>query len=60
VIPFLQREESSLTDAKSTINNFIILYVFTNFAFFFDIVAKISEFDGTGGLKTHYLLQEED
>lgn len=34
-IPFLQREVSSLGDAKDRVNAFIIFYVFTNFAFSF-------------------------
>jgi hypothetical protein len=60
LIPILQRLESTLADAKNKIDNFTILYVFTNFAFFFEIIGKLSDFDGTGGLKTNYLLEEED
>lgn len=58
IIPYLQREESSLVDAQNKITGFILLYVFTNFAFSFEVVAKLTDFDGTADLKTAYRLQE--
>ena len=57
IIPFLQREQSSLIDAQNKITGFILLYVFTNFAFSFEVVAKLTDFDGTADLKTAYRLQ---
>jgi hypothetical protein len=51
-IPFLQREETSLSAAQAKIAGFILLYVFTNFAFSFEVVAKLTDFDGTSDLKT--------
>lgn len=57
IIPFLQREQSSLVDAQNKITGFILLYVFTNFAFSFEVVAKLTDFDGTADLKTQYRLQ---
>lgn len=59
-IPYFQREEASLNDAKSKIDGFIIFYVFTNFAFSFEIIAKLTDFDGTADLKTTYRLEEEE
>lgn len=59
-IPYYQRMQGSLTDSKNKIASFIIFYVFTNFAFSFEIIAKLSDFDGTAGLKTHYRLQEPE
>lgn len=55
-IPFLQRMESSLSSAQAKIAGFILLYVFTNFAFSFEVVAKLTDFDGTSDLKTAYKL----
>lgn len=55
-IPFLQRLESSLSNAQAKIAGFILLYVFTNFAFSFEVVAKLTDFDGTADLKTGYKL----
>lgn len=60
IIPFLQRMVSSLGDAASKISNFMIFYVFTNFAFSFEIVAKLTDFDGTSDLKTSYRLEDEE
>lgn len=60
LIPYLQREQSSLVDAQNKITSFILLYVFTNFAFSFEVVAKLTDFDGTADLKTGYRLQDEE
>jgi hypothetical protein len=38
----------------------MLLYVFTNFAFIFEIVAKLTDFDGTSDLRTNYVLGEEE
>jgi hypothetical protein len=37
-------------------DNFMLLYVFSNFAFSFEIIAKLTDFDGTSDLKTKYEL----
>lgn len=56
VIPYLQREIEGLQGVQSTVCNFMLLYVFSNFAFSFEVVAKLSDFDGTADLKTKYEL----
>lgn len=38
----------------------MLLYVFSNFAFTFEVVAKLSDFDGTAELKTKYELNNPD
>lgn len=58
-IPYLTREVTELSNSGSTINNFMIFYVFTNFAFSFQIVAKLTDFDGTSDLKTTYVLADD-
>jgi hypothetical protein len=41
-------------------DNFMLLYVFSNFAFSFEIVAKLTDFDGTSDLKTKYRLVDPE
>jgi hypothetical protein len=57
IVPYLQRMVGSLKEAAANISNFMLLYVFTNFAFSFEIVAKLTDFDGTSDLKTSYELE---
>ena len=52
--------ESSLSNAQAKIAGFILLYVFTNFAFSFEVVGKLTDFDGTADLKTGYRLEDEE
>ena len=51
---------AGIKEAQSTIDNFMLLYVFTNFAFSFEIVAKMTDFDQTTDLKTSYKLKEAE
>jgi hypothetical protein len=56
LVTWINRQTSSLADSVSIITDFMLLYVFTNFAFSFEIVAKFTDFDGTSDLKTNYAL----
>ena len=58
VAMYLNRIVAGIKDVQSTMDNFMLLYVFTNFAFSFEIVAKLTDFDGTADLKTKYMLIE--
>jgi hypothetical protein len=51
---------AGIKEAQSTIDNFMLLYVFTNFAFSFEIVAKMTDFDQTSDLKTYYKLKDAE
>ena len=53
---YLDRMVLGIKDVQSTMDNFMLLFVFTNFAFSFEIVAKLTDFDGTSDLKTKYAL----
>jgi hypothetical protein len=53
---YLDRMVLGIKDVQSTMDNFMLLYVFTNFALSFEIVAKLTDFDGTADLKTKYTL----
>jgi len=55
---FLNQLLQVVKDSASTLSNFMILYVFNNFAFSFEIVAKLTDFDGTSDLKTTYEIVE--
>jgi len=55
---FLNQLLQVVKDSASTLSNFMILYVFNNFAFSFEIVAKWTDFDGTSDLKTTYEIVE--
>lgn len=36
--------------------NFVLLYVFANFAFLLEIFKKITDFDGTNEFRTDYVI----
>ena len=60
VVLYLNRIVLGIKDVQSTMDNFMLLYVFSNFAFSFEIVAKLTDFDGTSDLKTKYRLVEPE
>lgn len=43
----------------NTIQNFVLLYVFANFAFIFELFKKTTDFDGTNFFRTDYKLVDE-
>jgi hypothetical protein len=53
---YLDRTVVGIKNVQSTMDNFMLLFVFSNFAFSFEIVAKLTDFDGTSDLKTKYRL----
>ena len=57
---YLNRIIDGIMEAKSEMDNFMLLYVFSNFAFSFEIVAKMTDFDGTADLKTTYKLKDKE
>ena len=57
---YLDRTVVGIKDVQSTMDNFMLLFVFSNFAFSFEIVAKLTDFDGTSDLKTKYRLVDPE
>lgn len=55
---YLNRIVDGIKDVQSTMDNFMVLYVFSNFAFSFEIVAKFTDFDKTTDLIIYYKLKE--
>ncbi len=53
---YLDRMVFGIKDVQSTMDNFMLLFVFTNFGLSFEIIAKLTDFDGTADLKTKYAL----
>ena len=53
---YLDRTVVGIKNVQSTMDNFMLLFVFSNFAFSFEVVAKLTDFDGTSDLKTKYRL----
>lgn len=45
---------------ENKVQNCVIMYASTNFAFFFEIIQKLSDFDGTSDLKTSYVIGNDD
>jgi hypothetical protein len=40
-----------IKDSAATLSNFMLLYVFTNYAFIYEVLCKITDVDGTADLK---------